>query len=360
MMRSARLFAAAAPVALALGLAACSGGAEKDAPAPEARAAAAVPAGERLRVERVAIPDVAEVPATITTRDMAEARARIPGVLADLRVREGDRVAAGQRIGTIVDSRLGQEAAAYAASAAAAEAQAARARADLERIRFLHREGVYAQAKLDEATAMARAAEAQVRAARAQQGAVDAVAGQGAVIAPASGRVLRADIPAGSAVAPGTPIAVITAGPPVIRLDVAESLGRRLAPGQSVTVTGLAGRAEGVESSGQILTVYPGVAAGRVTADASFPGLDPQLVGQRVTARVLLGERVALAVPERFIQTRFGLSFAMLLAPDGRSAAQIPVEVRALPGTGRVEILSGLRAGDVIVAPVAAPAGSAA
>ncbi len=337
------------PLALTLALAACSREDGGDA-APRAAAEAPPPAGERLVVQRVALPDVAELPATVTTRDMAEARARIPGVLSELLVREGDRVAAGQRIATITDTRLAQEQAAYAAAQAAAEAQAARARADLERIRFLHREGVYARAKLDEATAMARAAEAQVRAAQAQQGAVRAVAGQGAVLAPASGRVLSADVPAGSAVAPGMTIAVITAGPPVIRLDVPESLGRRLAPGQAVTVAGLADRAEGVEVSGQIQTVYPGVSAGRVTADASVTGLDPQLVGQRVTARVMLGERLALAVPERFINTRFGLSFATLLAPDGRRSAEIPVEVRPIPGSGQVEILSGLRAGDVILA----------
>lgn len=334
-----------------LALAAC-----EDAPPEVAEAPAAAPAGERLTLAPVPVPDVAEVPGTVTTRDMAEARARIPGVLAELRVKEGDRVAAGQRIATVVDSRLPQETAALAAAAAAAEAQAARAKADLERVRFLHREGVYAQAKLDEALAAAQAAEAQARAARAQEGAVAAVAGQGAVIAPAAGRVLRADVPAGSAVVPGTVIAVITAGAPVVRLDLPESLGARVAPGAPVSVSGLAGLPEGASVEGRVVMRYPGVAAGRVTVDASIAGLDPALVGQRVTARVTLGERETLAVPARFVSRRYGLAFATLLAPDGRGARDVPVEVRPIPGTDRLEVLSGLRAGDVLVAPAASGA----
>ncbi len=62
-------------------------------------------------------------------------------------------------------------------------------------MRFLHQNGVYARARLEQAQAAASATQAQVRAARAQQSAVGAVAGQGTLIAPASGRVLRAAIP---------------------------------------------------------------------------------------------------------------------------------------------------------------------
>ncbi len=342
MPRPLRMLAASA----LLGLAACGGSTPETVEAP-----GEAPAGERLTLAPSAIPDSAEVPATITTRDMAEARARIPGILARLLVREGDRVAAGQRIGTVTDSRLAEETAALGAAAAAAEAEAARAGAELERVRFLHGEGVYAKARLESALAAARAAEAQVRAARAQQAAVAAVAGQGSILAPASGRVLRADIPEGSVVSPGMTVAVITAGPPVVRLDLPESLGSRVAPGAAVTVSGVAGLPADRTLEGRVTMRYPGVTAGRVTLDAAVDGLDPALVGQRVTARVDLGERRALAVPARFVSRRYGLSFATLLAPDGSGARDIPVEVRPIAGTDRVEILSGLRAGDTIIAP---------
>jgi multidrug efflux pump subunit AcrA (membrane-fusion protein) len=313
-------------------------------PSPKVPAADAAVSGERLKLVPARLADTADVPATVTTRDMAEARARIPGVLSRLSVRAGDRVAAGQAIGVITDTRLGQEAAAYGAGVAAADAQAARARADLERIRFLHREGVYAQAKLDEAVAMARAADAQVAAARAQRGAVAAVEGQGVVRAPAAGTVL----------VPGMLIATITAGPPIIRLDVPEGLGAGIVPGAAVRVSGLAGQAGGETAEGRIVKRYPGIAGGRVRADAALAGLAPDLVGQRVTATVSVGVREGLAVPERFIAPRFGLNFARLLSADGKRVAEVPVEVRPL-GNGTLEILSGLKAGDTILAPAGSP-----
>lgn len=332
-----------APAALLL--AGCS-----SEPPPAPPPATASVSGERLTLAPARLANTAEVAATVTTRDMAEARARIPGVLMKLSVRAGDRVAAGQPIATITDSRLGQEAAAFRASAAAAEAQAARARADLERIRFLHREGVYAQAKLDEAVAMSRAADAQVAAARAQSGAVSAVEGQGVVRAPAAGTVLVADVPEGSAVVPGMVIATITAGPPIIRLDVPEGLGAGIVPGAAVRVSGLVGQPGGETAEGRIVKRYPGVSGGRIRADAELPGLRPELVGQRVTATVSVGVREGLVAPQRFIQPRFGLQFARLLSADGKRVAEVPVEIRSL-GDGQVEILSGLKAGDTILAP---------
>jgi RND family efflux transporter MFP subunit len=317
-------------------LAACSG--SDVAPPPQE---AAIPAGERLRLAPVTIPDMAEVPATITTRDMAHARARIPGILTDLRVTEGDMVKAGERIGTITDSRLAEEETARAASAAAADAEAARARAELDRIRFLHSQGVYADARLDQAVAAADAAASLARAARAQTGAVAATARQGALVAPAAGRVLATDIPVGSAVAPGMVIASITAGPAVLRLDVPESLGARLAPGAVVTLDSMA-------QPGRITRIYPGITAGRLLADAEIPGLAPRLIGQRITATVALGERQALVVPANALATRYGLRFATLIAADGKRSSQVPVEARPLPD-GRLEILAGLRPGDTLI-----------
>jgi RND family efflux transporter MFP subunit len=333
-----------ATVPLALALVAC--GSRPEAPPAVAEA----PSGERLTVREVRLADVAEVPASVTTREIVEVRARIPGVVSRLHVRAGDRVAAGQPIATITDSRLGQEAAAYGASAAAAEAQAARARADLERIRYLHKEGVYARARLDEAVAAAGAADSMVKAARAQQGAVEAVAGQGVARAPAAGRVLVADLPEGAAVGPGMVIATLTAGPPIVRLDVPEGLAARLVVGAEVRVQGLAGQPGGETAVGRVAKLYPGVTAGRTRADVEVPGLAPTLVGQRVTASVDAGVRTGLAVPARFVEPRFGLHFVRLLSADGKRASEVPVEVRPLPD-GQVEILSGLKAGDVLIVP---------
>lgn len=330
---------------VALALASCGGGEENESSsAPTAE----LPTGQRLRVVPVPVDELKDVGATITTRDQADARVRIPGVLTDLRVRAGDYVRKGQLIGSVVDTRLGQEAAAYGSEAAAAGAQAAQARGELGRTQFLYRNGVYAKARLEAAQAAARAADAQVAAARAQQRAVQAVAGQGAVLSPATGRVLRADIPAGSAVSPGMSLATITAGPPVLRIELPDSLAGKVKEGTLVTVTGLAPRDVPGAPVGRVTQVYPAVTAGRITADVTVPGLGTQLVGRQVSARLAIGTREAIVVPRQFVTSRFGTDQVTIIGPD-RQALTLPVQTSQLPD-GRVEILSGVNPGDVLVA----------
>ncbi|HMO42636.1 MAG TPA: biotin/lipoyl-binding protein, partial [Phenylobacterium sp.] len=153
-------------LALALVLSACGEG-----EAPEPAAAAAAAQGERLTLGLQPIADVKPAAAVVTTRDMGEARARIGGTLAELRVREGEVVRKGQVLAMVRDQRLVLEARAYESQQAAAEAEAVRAEADLARVRTLHDKGFYAAARLDQAQAAARAARAQADAARAQSAA---------------------------------------------------------------------------------------------------------------------------------------------------------------------------------------------
>ncbi|MDX5330066.1 MAG: efflux RND transporter periplasmic adaptor subunit [Caulobacteraceae bacterium] len=336
-MRRASLIAA-------IGLAALVTACEEPA-APE-RPAAVAPQGERLTLKLEPVADLKPAAAVVTTRDMGGARARIGGTLADLRVREGDVVRKGQVIATVRDQRLVLEARAYDAQVAAAEAEAVRAEADLARVRTLHDKGFYATARLEQAQAAAHAARAQADAARAQSAASAEHVDQGVILAPASGRVLRADVPAGSVVAPGQVVATITAGEPLLRLNLPEGQAAALSVGDTVQIdtADLPGAGRGV-----IAQVYPAVEAGQVTADITTPGLRADLVGRRVGVRVSLGERQGLTAPRRFVATRYGLDFVRVLAADG-AAHEVAVQVVPLPSGDAVEILSGVKAGDVLVA----------
>ena len=324
---------------LSVALAACGD------PAPPAPQKAAQ-ASESLVLAPQRTADVRRVPAIIATRDMAEARARIPGTLVRLDVRAGDTVARGQRIGLIVDDRINLGTAALGADVAAAEAQSANAAADLARVRSLHAQGVYAQARLDRAQAAATAAAAAVRGARARQAANAQLAGDGAVLAPAAGRVLSADVPAGSVVTPGTSVASIAAGPPLLRLMVPEALAASITVGAAVRIDdpALPGAA------GKVVQVYPAVAGGDVRVDAVVPGLSDSLIGRRVAASVAVGTRTALLVPRRYVVTRFGLDQLMVIGPGGVPGA-VPVQIAATADPAQVEIIAGAMAGDKLAAP---------
>jgi RND family efflux transporter MFP subunit len=316
---------------------------------PEKPVARVAPAAGRLAVAERTIADLKPVPATLTTRDMGEARARITGVLTTLLVKEGDTVRQGQLIATVKDDRLALLTAAYDAQVAAAAADAARAQADLTRTRTLFAQGIYAQARLDQVEAIAKASSASLAAARAQRSASAELGAQGAILAPASGRVLTADVPPGSVVTAGQSVARITAGPAVVRLELPEAQARSLRLGDSVQVS-IDGAA--TSATGMISQIYPSVTAGQVVADVTAPGLPQDLVGQRATVMVRVGERRALVIPRRYVSTRYGIDYVRLVRADG-AASDTPVQTRAGPTADEVEILSGLKGGDVLSLPEA-------
>ncbi|UTP41117.1 efflux RND transporter periplasmic adaptor subunit [Phenylobacterium sp. LH3H17] len=327
-------------IALALTLGACG-----EAPKPTARPATA--SGERLVVRESVTGDFKPVAATVTTKDMGEARARIGGTLTQVLVKEGDVVRKGQLVGRVQDQRLTFETSAYDAQVVAAAAEASRARAELARINTLYEKGIYAKARLEQSQASARAADGQVAAARAQRAASAELGAQGAVLAPTSGRVLRADAPAGSVVSAGQSIATITAGEPLLRLEIPEAQARALRPGDPVFL--VTEDLPGIQPSGVIAQVYPAVTAGRVMADISVAGLRADLVGQRVRVRIKVGERKALTVPARFVATRFGIDFVRVLGAGGQ-ASDVAVQITGGSAPGQVEVLSGLSPGDTILA----------
>jgi RND family efflux transporter MFP subunit len=326
MMRST--LKACGAMALGLALAGCGH-------SDEAAQIDKAPAGPRLVVAAADTVGWQDVSAEVTTVKQAQVIARIPGILTALSVKEGDAVARGQVIGRVTDSQLGYQ-------TQATSAMAAQARADLARVRFLYQNGVYAKARLDQAEAMAASASA-------QHAAAGAVVSQGAVVAPASGRVLHADVPAGSPVAPGMTIAVITAGPTIVRLEVPETLAGKVHAGSRVTAPGLA--------PGRVVKVYPSVNAGKVAADVDMAGIDSTLIGRRVAAKVEAGTRKAMLVPGSYVTTRYGIDYVTLLAKDG-SATQVPVQTAPASEPGKVEILSGVNPGDTLIGTPAAGAAS--
>ncbi|WP_419319545.1 efflux RND transporter periplasmic adaptor subunit [Caulobacter sp. ErkDOM-E] len=324
----------------ALLLSAC--GEPKEAAAPAVKMA---PATDRLTIRAQVVSDIKPVPATLTTRDMAEARARISGTLVALSVKEGDLVRQGQMIGRIRDDRLTLQTGAFDAQVAAAAAEAARAQADLARTRDLFSHGVYAQARLDQVEAQAKAANANLSAARAQRGASAELGAQGAILAPATGRVLVADVPVGSVVMPGQSIARITAGPLVVRIELPEGQARALKVGDFVDLA--AEDLRGAAARGTISQIYPSINGGQVTADVTAPNLPGDLIGQRVRAAVRIGERQAIVIPRRYVSTRFGVDYARLVGADG-AISESPIQTRASVTADTVEVLSGLRLGDIL------------
>jgi RND family efflux transporter MFP subunit len=295
-------------------------------------------AGAEYTVALQPVRDPKPVFATVESRNVVPARARIGGTVADLTIKEGDIVAPGQVIATVGDEKL-------ASQMAALQAEADRTAADLARARDLAARGVIAKAQLDAAEAAAAAAQSRLAAQRQ-------LMAEGAVLAPRAGRVLTVPVTSGTVIMPGEPVATIADETYVLRLRLPERHARFLKAGDSVVLSLATAGAPAV--TGTITLVYPQIADGRVVADARVEGLGKYFVGERVRVLVASEERAALTVPQAFVQTRYGADYVLLKQPDG-SAAEAPVQpgqaVQLPGGAAGLEILSGLSAGDVLVQP---------
>ena len=309
---------------------------------------------ETISVTQREVPDYRAVAGTLTTRDMGDVRARIGGTLVSLRVREGDMVGKGQVLAVIADDKVALELQSRRAQTAALKAESDRAAADLGRVRKLFEKGFYSQAKLEQASAASKAATEAWKAAAAAQ-AVSAETGeQGKLLAPASGRVLRAPVPAGAVVMAGDVVVTVATNDAVIRLELPEREARGLKAGDMIRVTqdGLNGKSG--EAEVRIREIYPQVRDGRITVDLERGSLAQTFAGERVMARVVVGKRQAIVVPRDYVTTRFGVDYVSLVSENGQ--LDIPVQtgqtVRLADGIDAVEVLSGLRPGDQIQKPL--------
>lgn len=320
------------------------GGAQTEAPkAEQGDASAALTIAERT------VPDFRMVSGVLTNRDVGDARARIGGRITQVLVKEGDKVRAGQVVAVIGDDRLSLEADAAAASVRAAEASSQQAQQDLQRAERLYSSGAISQAAIDQARSSAKGAEAQMQSARAQAAAARALNSQGEVIAPSAGEVTRIPSPRGAVIMPGEVVVLIATGAPVLRIELPESEAANLKQGQPVRF--LTEDSEEPQLA-TIRQVYPAVTSGRVMADIDASGIDRQLIGGRVRVMAPAGERTAIVIPAGYIDTRYGADYARL-SRKGGIVIEVPVQrgshvpLEDMPDG--VEILSGLRSGDVIL-----------
>jgi RND family efflux transporter MFP subunit len=302
---------------------------------------------------QTAIPDQKAVFATVESRRVVPARARIGGTLAQLAVREGDHVTLGQVIATVGDEKLALQLKSLDAQIAGLEAQFAQAKTDLERAEDLFNKGIAARSRLDEVRTIFNVANNALKARVAERSVIQQQLTEGAVLAPAAGRVLKVPLTTGAVVMPGEVIAQVAEQNYVLRLRVPERHARFLKAGDTIRVDE-AELGQQHPLFGTIRLVYPQIEEGRVVADAEVGGLGDYFVSERIRVWVAAGERKAFIVPESFIVTRFGVDYVRLRNADGVET-DIPVQRgRAWPQpqlSDGIEILSGLNEGDRLVKP---------
>jgi multidrug efflux system membrane fusion protein len=298
-----------------------------------------------LTIAPMLIEDLKAVQATVESADLLEARVRIGGTIGQLKIDEGSAVEAGERLALVGDIKLSLEGKAAEARAASLQAAVEQARLDYERAVELRKTGAGTQVRLDDAKAKLEMSSRNLAAMRAERQVVEQRSAEGAVLAPVAGRIIKVHVRDGSVVLPGESVASIAAGGYLLRLQLPERHARFLKLGDPVRLAER-GAANGEKARlGKVVKIYPSIDKGRVIADAEVEGLGDYFVGERTLAHIAVGQRQALILPREYLFNRFGVDYVRL-----KSGAEIVVQL-GLPREEGIEVLSGLKAGDILVTP---------
>lgn len=299
------------------------------------------------------VADEKAVFATVESANIEPARARIGGTVVELAVQRGDHVEQDQVVATVADEKLALQMKALDAQIAGLQAELAKAKTDLDRAQELFAHGTMAKATFDAAQTAFDVATNSLKSRTAERSVIEQQVTEGKILAPTAGRVLTAPVTAGTVVLAGEPVATIAQQNFVLRLRVPERHARFLKAGDPVRIDGDDLGKSGAQF-GTISLVYPQIEDGRVIADAKVANLGDYFVGQRIRVWVSAGDRASIIVPGSFIVTRFGMDYARVRT-DADGVTDVPVQRgRQLPRPDMpdaLEILSGLKAGDVLVRP---------
>lgn len=288
----------------------------------------------------------------VESRDAVPARARIGGIVREIRVDEGSEVAEGDVVAIVVDDKLALQQQAADARIQALASQRTNAEAEHARQEQLLASGSTTQARVDLARTGVEVLANQLAAAEADRAVIASQASEGSVVAPAAGRILRVPVTQGSVVLPGEEIALVAGGGYFLRLALPERHAAAIAEGAAVRIGERSGLTGGAAAGrGRMVKVYPQIEDGRVLADVEIDGLGDYFVGERVLVAIPVGKRTVLAVPPAAVSTRHGIDYVRLAGDGGAEVAVIVGPGFETAGGPRIEVLTGLRPGDRVLVP---------
>lgn len=281
--------------------------------------------------------------------------AQTTGRIASFTVKAGDKVRAGQVLATIDDreAQVGMQQA--RAQVNQADAELRNAQAQMERTRDLQTKGFVSKAALDTADAQYQSAKAQREQASASTRQSALAQGYTRVTAPMDGWVLQTFAQAGDLAVPGAPLLVVYAPQPlraVVQVPASRSLAVRQATQTAVMVDAGSGTLQSIAPLNRLEVPSSDPVSQTTEWRMDLPAKEAAalLPGQQVRVRFTGADKTAvsarLLVPAAAIVRRGELS-AVYVA-YGKSFALRAVRLGADRGNEGVEVLSGLRAGEVV------------
>lgn len=349
MSKGMRHFGILALVAAALTPAACG---RQAAGAGEGAGTIALAAADVATAARQSIAEAVVVTGTLAPYHTAEVRAQVPGVLTALRVDRGSRVSAGQVMAVLEAEGVRSQALGARAAVAAAQAGVALAAKQLESSKKLAAAGALSDFDLQQAQTGYEAAQAQLAAAQAGEAAAGEAARRANVTAPFSGDVSERKANEGEAVNPGTVLLTVV-DPSYLEYEgsvpVEDAVRVRAGMPVELTLDAYAGRT----FRGSVARVEPtaNAATRQVGVYVRLPNTDRAVIGGLyATGRILTGRsHDGVVVPIAAVRGAGQDAYVWAIRSD--KAVKQPVQLGARDERqGSVEVLSGIAAGEVVVA----------
>lgn len=359
----ARSLVAAGAAALSLVVSAACGG---SAATPEAAQTAAEPAAVDIAAVKATagtIESALELSGNLAPRARVGLKPRVPGALERILVDIGAAVREGQPVATIDRREIDAQADAMTASVNVAkaglesvEATLANAVLELDRSRNLFEKGALPRQRLDAAETAHKAAVAQRELARASLAQADAalrrareVQRDTTIVSPVAGHVVERNYDPGAM--PGDEPVVVVADMRVLKLEagVSELEAGRLRVGMPAEVVVQA--RPGERHRGELAAIAPEVNERNrhFRVEIRVPNAEAALMsGMYATARIVTASSSdGVIVPREAVTTRAGAR--VVLKVQGDTVQAVPV-TEGLNDGQRVQIVSGLAAGDIVVA----------
>ncbi len=359
-MKASRPIAALAACAALSATIACGGAAAPDATAPVATPAVDVLA---IKVQTGTIDAALELSGNLAPRARVGIKPRVPGAIERILVDIGASVREGQTVATIdrreIDAQADAADAAVSVAKAgvdAAEAGLSNAATELERAHNLFDKGALPRQRLDAADTANKASLAQRELARAQLAQASAALRRAREVqrdttlsSPVAGHVVERNYDPGAI--PGDEPVVVIADLRVLKLEagVSELEAGRLKVGMPAEV--IVQARSGERYKGELAAIAPEVNERNrhFRVEIRVPNADGVLLsGMYATARIITasaGGRVI--VPREAVTTRAGARVVLTVQGDSVKAVTV---TEGLSDGQRVQVLTGLAAGDVVVA----------
>jgi RND family efflux transporter MFP subunit len=352
----------------------CSSHEARKAPSPSQPVAV-----QTAAVETVAWPDSYDAIGTVRARKAATISSKLMGYVREVKVRVGDRVRPGQTLLSIdardlEANRQRAEAGRQEARSAAAEVDnaiaAAKANLELAQVTYKRFEDLYrkksvsnqefdeaatrlkgAQASYEMALAKKKQVQARIEQAEQEIRAVTVNLGYAEVVAPFAGVVTEKNVDPGNLAAPGVPLMTIEqTGDYRLEASVEESRLPLVRLGQTVPV-----RFDALARTlpGRVAEIVPAVdAASRsFTVKIDLPAVAEMRSGIFGRAAFPATPRQAVVAPLGAVVERGQLQ-SVMVADHG--VARVRLVTLGRRSEDRVEVLSGLTAGELVIFPIPA------